>query len=92
MPLDDVERCQIAHEVCWWCFYRIATWKNRHHSGYFDPVPHLTTLDVIEYTAHVMKKQPKWLGNPKAYHNRMTRAELVEIGFVKKRNNQYTIV
>lgn len=91
MPRDDVERCRIAHEVCWWCFYRIATWKDRHHQG-FGLTPALTTLDVIEFTAHVLKKQPAWLGKPNAYHCRMTRAELVEIGFVKKRNNQYTNV
>lgn len=109
MPINDAARVRIAHNVCWWCFYRVASWraartggfkthivirgvKLERRLGYFSPsdAP-ISVFDVIEFTAHVIKTKPKWLGNPSAYHPRMTTEEKRAIGYTYNHHNQHMV-
>lgn len=79
MP-DRKRRAEVAHSLCWWCVARAASWAYRRHqreSGMTLLEWHcngrhrwagLTKTDVIEFTAHVIKRRPKWLGDPNAFH------------------------
>lgn len=99
VPQSEVERVRIAADVCWWCFYRIAFWKERRRQPMMNKLGHwfspevgpVNILDVIEFTAHVIKTKPKWLGNPEAYHPLMTTKEKTAIGYTYNHHNQYTV-
>ncbi len=86
-PATDLERAEVAFDICWWCFDRAWRWGNRRArqrsgieyvrwelSGYRQ-WPGLTSAEMVEFVAHVLsqKRRPDWVGNPDAFHTRADR-------------------
>ncbi len=64
--MSYAEKAAASLDMCWWCLSRCSRWMER--SRHIDHHQPITALHVAEFTAHVIRTKPKWLGDCEAFH------------------------